>query len=115
MFEVRPTLLHVAAAADSLEKASTPDPIGKPGGPGLWHHKGMELPPYVQHIAKALMKSGHPESEAIAIAVSSMKKWEADPHADAGTKAASAKGLGDWARDRAQAHASSGAKDAAKA
>jgi hypothetical protein len=115
MFEVRPSL-DFAAAADSLAKASTPDPIGKPGGPGLWHHKGMELPPYAQHIAKALMKNGHPEGEAIAIAIGSMKRWaRGGGNVDPGTKAAAAKGLGDWAKVRAEAHAESVAKDATKA
>ena len=43
---------------------------------GLWHHKGMQLPAYIQHIANDLISErGMDESRAIATAVSRCKMW----------------------------------------
>lgn len=55
----------------------TPAPIGKPGGPGLWHVNGMEMPPYFQQVRNALIRSGHSVAAASAITWSSMRKWSA--------------------------------------
>jgi hypothetical protein len=92
-------------AVDSMEKATVHDPIGKPGGPGLWHHKGKQLPAYIQHVAKALMKGGMAESHAIATAVNTIKRWAAgggDVHPD--TRAAAAKALAEWEAAKAETH-----------
>ena len=64
--------------ADLLARFGTnPEPIGKPGGPGLWHHKGWELPPGIQHVRNALMKDhGMDESKATEMAIGIMKNWE---------------------------------------
>jgi hypothetical protein len=86
--------------------ASTPHPFGKPGGPGLWHQKGMELPPYIQNIARAILRQGRAKDlgEAIAIAKSSTSKWAAtSKHPE--VRAASAATNADWEAKRARAHA----------
>lgn len=91
--------------ADSVAKATTPEPMGKGGRnwitklrPG---NKG-ELPPYIQHIAKALMtKRGMSKDQAYRVAVSAPKRWLHSRHTDAGTKAASTIATGEWEKDRA--------------
>ncbi|HEY2192159.1 MAG TPA: hypothetical protein VGH76_07635, partial [Actinomycetospora sp.] len=98
----------VGMAVDSMEKASTPSPIGAPGGPGLWRHKGKQLPPYIQHIAKALIRGGMAESHAIASAVNTVKRWAVgggQVHPD--TQAAAGKALAEWEADKAESHAHS--------
>ena len=79
------------------------EPLGKPGGPGLFHHKGLQLPAFVQHIARDLMESrGMAESEAIATAVAQCKKWAAggeDVKPDTRAKAAAA--IAEWERLKA--------------
>jgi HK97 family phage prohead protease len=83
------------------------EPLGKPGGPGLFHHKNMQLPAFVQHIARDLMESrGMPESEAIATAVAQCKKWAAggqDVKPETRAKAAAA--VAEWERLKGQTHA----------
>ena len=44
--------------------ALTHEPIGKPGGPGVWGMKGKQYPAYFQHIRNDLMEGGTPEGEA---------------------------------------------------
>lgn len=86
-------------------RALAHEPLGKPGGPGLFHHKGMQLPAYIQHIANDLMQErGMPESVAIATAISQCKKWAAsggNVHPDTRAKAAAA--IAEWERLKAQA------------
>jgi HK97 family phage prohead protease len=88
-------------------RALAHEPLGKPGGPGLFHHKGTQLPAYIQHIAKDLMESrAMPESEAIATAVAVCKKWAAggqDVKPDTRAKAAAA--VAEWERLKAGTHA----------
>lgn len=83
------------------------EPLGKPGGPGLFHHKGMQLPAFIQHIAQDLIRErAMPESEAIATAISQCKKWAAggkNVHPDTRAKAAAA--IAEWERLKATAHA----------
>jgi phage head maturation protease len=72
---------------------------------GLWHHRGMQLPAYVQHIAKDLMEQrGMPMSEAIATALSLCAKWARggqDVKPDTRAKAAAA--IAEWERLKARA------------
>jgi HK97 family phage prohead protease len=88
-------------------RALAHEPLGKPGGPGLFHHKNMQLPAYIQHIAKDLMESrGMPESEAIATAVAQCKRWAAggqDVKPETRAKAAAA--VAEWERLKGQTHA----------
>lgn len=96
----------VDLSAQTGALASTPHPFGKPGGPGLWHQKGMELPPYIQNIARAILREGRAKSlgEAIAIAKSSTAKWAVkSKHPE--VRAASAATNADWDAKRARAHA----------
>lgn len=102
-------------AKDSLAKASTPEPFST-SKTSNWVARGGGLPDYAQHIAQALVRSGHPESEAIAIAISTIKRWAAGGgNVDAGTKAAAAKALAQWEKLKAANAAKSIGKDAAKA
>lgn len=62
-----------------------------------WVEKSGSLPPYIREIAREVEKSGKSLSQAIAIAVSRVKKWAAggdDIKAD--TKAKAAKALAQW-------------------
>jgi HK97 family phage prohead protease len=69
--------LDLARLADSFVArfGNTPEPIGKPGGPGLWHHKGWQLPPGIQHVRNDLMEKGMPESKATEMAIGIMENW----------------------------------------
>jgi phage head maturation protease len=84
------------------------EPFGKPGGPGLWHHKGLQLPPYIQHVAHHLAAAGHDESRAIEMAVGIVKNW-AEGHDGHGhqvhpdVQAAAAKNIAQWEADKAKA------------
>lgn len=102
---------------DAFRTAQTPaastvhEPVGKPGGPGLWHHKNLQLPAYIQHVANELRGQGHGESEAVEMAVGIVKNWAAghDGHGHAvhpDVQAAAAKNVAEWEKLRAQAHAS---------
>src|SRR6266702_5979340 len=74
---------------------------------GLWHHKGLQLPAFIQHIAKDLIaERGMPESEAIATAIAQCKRWAAggeDVKPETRAKAAAA--VAEWERLRGQAKA----------
>src|SRR6266704_5539707 len=84
--------------ARTATRALAHEPLGKPGGPGLFHHKGMQLPAYIQHIARDLMESrAMPESEAIATAVAQCKKWAAGGQdVKPGTRAKAAAAVAEW-------------------
>lgn len=107
----------VALTPRTPEASTVPEPFGKPSGPGLWRVKGMELPPYIQHVAHELVKKGHSESQAIGMAVGIVRDW-AHGHDGHGHKthpdvrAAAAKAMAQWESKRAKAHAHHAAKDA---
>jgi phage head maturation protease len=70
-------------------------------GQGLWHHKGWQLPAYIQHVANDLIASGHSESRAIEMAVGIIKNWAHghDGHGNrvtAETAAKAAAALAEW-------------------
>ena len=87
--------------------STAPEPFGKPGGPGLWHHKGLQLPPYIQHVAHHLVAQGHDESKAIGMAVGIVRNW-AEGHDGHGhqvhpdVQAAAAKNIAQWEADKAK-------------
>lgn len=88
--------------------AVTPHPLGRPGGPGLWHVKGMELPPYIQNIAHALLRTGRAKtvSQAIAMAKGATNRWSrGGGHVHPEVRAASAGANAQWEAKRARAHA----------
>jgi hypothetical protein len=100
----------IQLSADTGRLATEHHPFGKPGGPGLWGVKGMELPPYIQNIARALLRTGRAKtlSQAIAIARGASKRWAAGggnvrPEVRAASQATSA----DWSAKQARAHAHS--------
>ena len=68
---------------------------------GLWHHKGWQLPAYIQHVANDLIASGHSESNAVQMAVGIIKNWAHghDGHGhkvSAETAAKAVKALAEW-------------------
>lgn len=67
-----------------------------------WVERGGGLPPYVRKLARAIMKTGKSKSQAIAIAISRIKKWAAGgDDVDADTRAKSAAALAKWEKLKA--------------
>lgn len=67
-----------------------------------WVERGGGLPPYVRKLARAIMKTGKSKSQAIAIAISRIKKWAAGGDGvDADTKAKAAAALAKWEKLKA--------------
>ncbi len=77
---------------------------------GLWHHKGMQLPAFIEHVANELIRErGMPESEAIATAISQCKKWAAGGEGvKPETRAKAAAAIAEWealkAKNKAGSH-----------
>lgn len=95
-------------------EASTVDqPTVPPGGPGLFHVKGMHLPPYVQHLYTHLV-ARYGKHGAYRVAVGVVKKWEAGinpggkkpTHTHPDVRAAAAKNIAEWEADKVRAHGS---------
>lgn len=83
-----------------------------PGHPGdNWVTEAGGLPTYICNVAKHMNGT---TSEKIAQAVSTVKKWAADPHTSADTKAKASAAIADWERKRASAHAHHTVKEAGK-
>lgn len=100
-------------AADSMAKASTPEPFST-SKTSNWVARGGGLPPYIQHIAHAIERDGKDRSKAIAIAIGTVKRWAlGGGNVDAGTKAAAAKALAQWEKLKAGAKAKRVAREAA--
>src|SRR2546429_3873329 len=99
-------LNDLLAQVNCLRTAETPaastvhHPLGRPGGPGLWH-TGKQLPAYIQNVAHAFRRKGLGESEAIQRAVGVVRDW-ASGRAPGGGKvhpdvqAAAAKAIAEW-------------------
>lgn len=97
------------------EASTVPEPTRPPGGPGLFHIKGRELPPYIQHLWHHLVKE-YGEHKAYGVAVGIVKKWKAGinpggrhkkghvSHVHADVQAAAAKNIAQWEQDKADAH-----------
>lgn len=67
------------------------------GTEGLWHHEGVQLPPYIQNVAKGLMESGMPRSRAIPTAINALRRWaRGEGHVHPEVRAASRKALAEW-------------------
>lgn len=82
--------------------SSTHSPLGKPGGPGLWKHKGLQLPAYIQNVAKGVMKTGKTMSQAIQIAIGTIKRWaRGGGKVSPEVRAAAAKALAEWEKLKA--------------
>lgn len=63
----------VELSAETPRLVATPAPLGKPGGPGLYHLKGAKLPNYIENMRNALMRGGMKEGRATATAISRCK------------------------------------------
>lgn len=98
---VRPSVME---AADSLAKASTPEPFSR-SKTSNWVARGGGLPAYIQHIAHDLVeKRGKSESQAIQMAIGIVKRWaRGGGKVDANTRAAAAKAVAEWERLKARA------------
>ena len=61
-------------SAQTPELAAHHAPIGHEG---VWGSKNppMQLPAYIQNIRNALMREGHSEDEAHALAVAAVERW----------------------------------------
>jgi peptidoglycan hydrolase-like protein with peptidoglycan-binding domain/phage head maturation protease len=86
------------------------EPIGKPGGPGLWHVKGMQLPAYIQHIRNDIMAGGTPESQATRLAIGICRNFAAGHDGkgnkvSAATQAKAVAAMAEFERERAKAKA----------
>ena len=94
-------------SAETPELSTHHSPIGHEG---VWHskHHPMQLPAYIQNIRNALMRSGHGEQEAHALAVAAVERW-AKGHGAWGKKgkvtpvvqAASQRAVAEWEKLRA--------------
>jgi len=103
--ELEAEVSELVEAADSLAKASSPKPFSH-SKTSNWVAKGGGLPPYIQHIAHALVKRGKSESQAIQMAIGIVKRWaRGGGKVDANTRAAAAKAVAEWTALKAKAHA----------
>lgn len=100
-------------SADTPRLSAEHHKLGKPGGPGLFHDKSLQLPAYIQNIARALMrKRGMPESKAIQVAIGVCRNWASGRggvHPE--VKAAAAKALAEWEKDKMTARATPNRSD----
>lgn len=102
------------------EASTVVKPTVPPGGPGLFHMKGHHLPPYVEHLWFHLAPK-YGKHRAYGMAVGIVKKWAAGvnpggwktksgkgkrTHAD--VRAAAAKNVAEWEKERAEARARHG-------
>jgi hypothetical protein len=92
-------------SAETGALATTPHPLGKPGGPGLFKDKSLSLPPYVQNIAHSLMeKRGMDKSKAIQVALGTVKNWASGQgNVKPEVRTASAAALAAWEAAKAKA------------
>lgn len=73
------------------------------GTHGLWGDKAAQLPAYIQNIAHALQRDGHAESEAIQIAIGTVKRWAAGGgKVTPEVQAAAAGALAEWEKLKAE-------------
>jgi hypothetical protein len=79
-----------------------------------WVARGGGLPSYIQHIAKAIVRGGKSESEAISIAIGTCKRWAAGGGGvSPEVKAAAAKAIAQWEALKAKNAGKEAAKKAA--
>lgn len=97
--------VFLAGVTTAMNNGVTHEPFGNPAGPGLWHHKGTQLPAYIQQVAHGLVKSGMTESRAIATAVSRCKVWCAGGDSvKADTRAKACAAVAEWEALKVKAH-----------
>lgn len=86
-------LIELASSSASLDSSPKKNWVENAGG----------LPPYVRKVARGIMKSGKSKEQAIAIAISRIKKWAAGgDDVDADTRAKAAKAASQWEATKAK-------------
>lgn len=86
-------LIELSSSSASLDASPRKNWVENAGG----------LPPYVRKLARGIMKSGKSKEQAIAIAISRIKKWAAGGgDVDADTRAKSAKAVAQWEKAKAK-------------
>jgi hypothetical protein len=106
------------------EASTVHQPTVPPGGPGLFHVKGLQLPAYVQHLYKHLV-GRYGKHGAYRVAVGVVKKWAQgihpggkggkQGHVHADVQAAAQRNMAEWEADKATAHEHSGEHEKVKA
>lgn len=107
------TLAPLREAADSLQKASTPQPFST-SKTSNWVARLGGLPDYIQHVAHGILRSDPAGgvSGAIQKAVGVVKNWAAGQgKTDATTKAAAAKAVAEWEALKAKNAAKGAARE----
>ena len=104
--------LTVSLTPHTAEASTVDKPTVPSGGPGLFHHKGLHLPPYIQHLWFHLVKR-YGKHDAYRVAVGVVKKWAAGvnpggwktksgkgkrTHPD--VRAAAQRNVAEWEKDR---------------
>lgn len=115
----QPSRLVVKLTPRTAEASTVPEPTVPPGGPGLFHVKGMQLPPYIQHLWHHLV-ARYGKHDAYRVAVGVVKKWAQgvnpggwETRSGKGKKthpdvqAAAQRNVAQWEADKARAHAQS--------
>lgn len=98
------TFLGLPEAFHQLELAAD-GPCSLGHGGKNWVTDEGGLPNYICHIAKALIKSGHDESSAIAIAVSRAKVWATGKGVSPEVQAKASAAVAQWEKKKAGAKA----------
>lgn len=81
-------------SAETPELSTVHRPLGTHG---LWHDKDAQLPAYIQNVAHAMIRDGHDESEAIQLAIGSVKRWAAgEGRVTPEVQAAATAALAEW-------------------
>lgn len=89
-------IAEIAEAADSMLKATTPQPFST-SKTSNWVARGGGLPDYIQHVAHGLVRSGHSTSEAIGMAIGIVRRWaRGGGKIDKNTQAAATLAIGEW-------------------
>jgi hypothetical protein len=101
----------IALSGKGEEACSLAKDPGKPGHNWVTEEGG--LPTYICNVAKHIKADGKDTGTAIAMAVSQIKKWIADPHTKPETKAKATAAIAQWEREKASAHAHHAVKEAA--
>jgi hypothetical protein len=90
--------------AETAAASTIHHPLGRPGGPGLFGVKGMQLPAYIQNIAHALIRQGKTKSTAIQMAIGIVQRWaRGQGGVSPEVKAAAVKALAEWEAERVRA------------
>lgn len=100
--------IELSARTAMLE--STPAPYGRPGGPGLYHVKGLKHSDYLEQIVQALMrKRGMDKGKATAIARGAIRRWmRGGGHVHPEVRAAAGRAEAQEIAAQARAHAHTG-------